>query len=145
MLGTLIKKIWGTRQRILENDLSEIDYLVLDKDSACSIHNHDHKINRFILLTGKVYIKSDLGTYELKHNIPFDVHPPLYHQFIVDEDSTMIEVAYVTEGKIDPDDINRVKQGGKFIEEVIDADFGFTTKTFYTLDQLKLNEWEDDL
>ena len=132
MIGTLIKKVWGSRQRILENDLSEIDYLILEKDSACSIHNHDHKINRFILLSGSVSIKSDLGTYKLLHNVPFDVEPPLYHQFIVHEPSTMIEVAYVREGKIDPDDINRVQQGGRFIDG-----------KFFTLNELKLDEWKD--
>lgn len=127
---SLIKKVWGTRQRLIENEKTEVDLLYLDKDTACSIHSHTNKINRFILIHGNVHIKTDLGTYELRYDEPFDCEPPLKHQFIVYENSIMIEIAYVKDGQIENSDIKRVKQGGKFIDD-----------KFYTLDELKDKNW----
>ena len=126
----LIKKIWGTRQRLLKTQQTEIDLLYLDKNTACSIHKHDSKINRFVLLSGEVRVKTDLGTKKLIVNESFDVEPPYVHQFIVDEDSVMIELAFVKEGQIDDKDIHRQMQGGRFIDG-----------KFYTLEQLKENNW----
>jgi len=121
-----IKKIWGIRQRLLVTDKVEIDYLILDKNRACSIHNHKNKINRFLLIAGDVDIKSDLGTHKLVVDQPFDVEPPTVHQFIANENSIMIELAFVNEGEISANDINRMVQGGKIIDD-----------QFITLDTLR--------
>lgn len=126
-----IKKIWGLRQRILLTDQTEIDLLHLDKDTACSEHTHKKKINRFILLSGDVRIKTDLGTHKLKRYEPFDVEPPLRHQFVVKKESLLLEIAFVNKGKINENDINRFVQGGKFIKG-----------KFYTLNELKDKNWE---
>jgi len=127
---SLIKKIWGTRLRLLKTKQTEIDLLYLEKDSACSIHSHKKKINRFVLIKGKVKIKSDLGTKQLNINEPFDVEPPVVHQFIIEEDSIMIELAFVKNGNIDSNDIDRKIQGGKFIKG-----------KFYTLEELMNKNW----
>jgi len=124
---SVIKKIWGTKHSLLITDQTEIDLLYLDKDSACSIHTHENKINRFVLLMGEVQIRSSLGDYCLEINEPFDVEAGITHQFIVSENSVMIELAYVKEGFIDASDINRFVQGGKFING-----------EFFSLDQLKI-------
>jgi len=129
----ITRKVWGTKYRILETPKTEIDLLYLEKDSACSIHNHASKINRFLLLKGAVTIKSDLGETKLVINQPFDIEPPLVHQFIIHEESTMIEIAFVKKGKISAKDISRVQQGGKFINQ-----------KFQTLDELKINHWIDN-
>ena len=125
-----IKKIWGTRQRILKSDKTEIDLLYLDKDTACSIHNHAEKINRFVLIKGNVTIRTNLGDKQLVINEPFDIEPPLVHQFVVNEDSIMIELAFVKEGKIDENDIDRQKQGGKIINN-----------KFFTMNELTERNW----
>lgn len=127
---SLIKKVWGTRQRLLKTKQTEIDLLYLDKDSACSIHSHKHKINRFVLLKGQITIKSDLGTKNLIINEAFDVEPNIIHQFVIYKDSILIELAFVKNGDIDINDIQRLVQGGKFIKG-----------KFYTLDKLKENNW----
>lgn len=111
------RKIWGTKLRILENNLSEIDLLFLEKNSACSEHTHKRKINRFVLIKGDVDIKTSLGIHKLKINEPFTVRPPMLHQFIVNKNSIMIEIAFVEKGKISPNDIQRFCQGGKFIKK----------------------------
>jgi len=125
-----IKKIWGTRQRILKTDKTEIDLLQLDADTACSIHSHKDKINRFILLEGDVTIRTNLGDKKLIVNEPFDVEPPLVHQFVVSKKSKMIELAFVHEGKIQDSDIDRLKQGGRIIK-----------KKFYTMAELEERNW----
>lgn len=126
------KKIWGTKQSLLKTDQTEIDLLHLDANTACSIHHHSHKINKFLLLQGDVRIKSDLGEVKLKINEPFDVEAGIVHQFVVKENSLLLEMAYVREGKIDPKDIVRKVQGGKFIDG-----------KFYTLDELKEDNWKE--
>ena len=113
-----IKKIWGTRARVLKTDQCEIDILKLDKKTKCSWHNHNQKINRFILIMGDVRVNTSLGSHKLQYLVPFDVEPNLFHEFEVKKDSLMIEIAFVKEGIIDPDDINRLRQGGKFINGV---------------------------
>lgn len=127
---SLIRKVWGLRQRLLTTKQCEIDLLQLEEDSACSIHSHEHKINRFVLIEGSITIKSDLGATELQLNTPFDVEPNCMHQFIINEDSVMVELAFVKDGEIDANDIERIKQGGKFCDGM-----------FLTLDELKENNW----
>jgi len=125
-----IRKVWGIRYRLLESDQVEVDLLYLEKKSACSIHSHKNKINRFVLLSGSVTIKSDIGEIELVINEPFDIEPPRVHQFVILQDSVMIELAFVKDGTIDLNDIDRKQQGGKFIKD-----------KFYTLEQLIENNW----
>ena len=110
-----IHKIWGERRRILLTKDTEIDLLYLTKNSFCSTHNHKEKINRFVVVSGKVRIESEYGKTILTKNESFEVHPPLIHRFFAEEDSIMIELAYVIHGIIDPKDIDRKSQGGKII------------------------------
>ena len=111
-----IFKVWGRRRRILLTDRTEIDLVYLKKNCFCSTHNHLKKINKFVVVSGKVRIKSEYGAIILTKNESFEVRPPLKHRFFALEDSVMIECAYVEKGKIDPDDINRESQGGRVIK-----------------------------
>lgn len=108
-----IFKIWGFRNRILKNDLVEIDHLFIKKNHCCSVHAHKHKSNKFYIISGECKIKTEIGDIILKEKEYFDVHPSLVHQFIALEDTVMIECAYL---KIDENDIDRKKQGGKIID-----------------------------
>jgi len=110
-----IHKIWGERRRILLTDKCEIDLLYLKKDTFCSTHHHKYKINRFVVVKGQVRIETGFGHHTLKENESWDVYPPLIHRFVPLTDAIMIEVAFVEEGKINPDDINRISQGGRII------------------------------
>ena len=113
-----IFKVWGERRRIHLNDKHEIDLLYLKKNSFCSIHSHKNKINRFVVIEGKVDIETEFGSITLMKNDTFTVIPSIKHRFVALEDSTMIEIAFVDIGNIDPDDIERVKLGGKIIDGV---------------------------
>jgi len=110
-----IFKIWGERRRILLTDQTEIDLLYLKKDSFCSTHSHVTKINKFVVIEGKVRIETEFGKKTLIKNQSFEVIPPLVHRFFALEDSVMIELAYVTENYIQPKDIKRLSQGGRVI------------------------------
>jgi len=111
-------KIWGIKQRIHCDYHNEIDLLQLKKNSFCSVHHHKEKINKFILVSGKVAIVSELGTKVLAINETFEVHPPLVHKFQALEDSILIEIAYTNDAIIDSSDIVRQIQGGLIINGV---------------------------
>lgn len=121
-----IFKIWGTRKRILLDDKNEVDLLYLKKDTFCSTHIHQNKNNKFIVISGAVRIESDFGNALLHANDTWTILAPRKHRFVAIEDSVMIEIAYVKEGDIDPEDIERESLGGKIIDGVE-----------YTIGQLK--------
>ena len=125
-----LKKVWGHLHNVFLNEQVKVDTLYLEKDSACSIHFHNEKINRFYLIKGNVSIKTDLGTKELELGEVFDVYPGCTHQFLASEDSILIEVAFVENGTLVESDITRKVQGGKFI-----------AGKFYTLEELKEHNW----
>ena len=111
-----IHKIWGERRRILLTDQTEIDLLYLKAGSFCSTHKHAYKINRFYVVKGRVRIETEFGNRTLKENESWDVCPPLVHRFVPLTDAIMIELAFVKDGKIAPDDIGRISQGGRVIK-----------------------------
>jgi mannose-6-phosphate isomerase-like protein (cupin superfamily) len=110
-----IFKVWGTRKRILLTDTCEIDLLHVFDDSFCSTHSHKYKINKFVVLSGKIRIETEYGYITLKEGDQFEVRPPLKHRFFAEEHTDMIELAYVEKGKINPNDIDRESQGGRVI------------------------------
>jgi len=113
-----IMKIWGERRRILLTDKCEIDLLYLNKDSFCSTHYHLHKINKFIVIKGKVDIETEYDKKTLTKNQSFSVYSGTIHRFISISNATMIEIAYTTKKNIDPEDIERISQGGKIVKGV---------------------------
>lgn len=112
-----IHKIWGERLRLKLDDKNEIDLLYLKKDTFCSTHTHKEKINRFYVISGSVRIDTEFGKIILKKNESWVVRPILKHRFVALVESTMLEFAYVEEGKIDPNDINRESKGGRIIND----------------------------
>ena len=123
-----IIKIWGERRRILLTDISEIDLLYLKRGYFCSTHHHKSKNNLFTVIQGKVKIETEFGNIILKKNESFEVNASLKHRFIALTKAIMIEIAFVTQGKIDENDIIRQTLGGKIINN-----------KEYTINQLKEN------
>ena len=117
-------KVWGERRRILLTKQSEIDLLHVKANSFCSFHYHNEKINRFVVVKGEIQIETEYGNKVLIQGQEFEVHPPLIHRFQAFMDSIVIELAYVNKGKIKPDDIVRLKQGGMFVnsEELTESE-----------------------
>ena len=121
-----IFKIWGERHRVHLDSQHETDLVYLKKDCFCSTHDHNEKSNKFLVIVGKVRIDTEYGSKILFPKDMWTVDAPLKHRFVALEDSIMLEMAFVKEGTINPDDINRISLGGKIIngEE-------------YTIDRLK--------
>ncbi len=111
-----IFKVWGQRNRILLTNQTEIDLLYVKKDCFCSTHKHKGKINKFYIVKGCFEVQTPFGTKVLNKDEDFTVEPPMTHRFKALEDSIVIEMAYVKEGRIDPKDILRLKQGGRLVE-----------------------------
>ena len=125
-------KIWGELKTIFENDKCKIDYLYVRKNTACSIHYHENKVNKFFLISGDIRVVTDFGEKKLIIGESFDVHPNTTHQFRAFKNSFMLEIAFVDKGVLEEDDIIRKIQGGQFIDD-----------KFYTLDELKKNNWKE--
>jgi len=110
-----IYKVWGERRRLLLTDKCEIDLLYLKKNTFCSTHSHKRKINRFVIIEGAVKITTEFGQRILYKTETWTVIPPSKHRFFALEDSVMIELAFVEEGIINLEDIERLSQGGKIV------------------------------
>ncbi len=111
-----IFKIWGERRRLLLTPQTEIDLLNVKKDCFCSTHSHINKINRFVVISGKVKIETDYGNKILYPNGSWTVYPSRTHRFFALEDSVMVELAFTDRKKeISSDDIKRKSQGGRIV------------------------------
>lgn len=130
MHESTIIKIWGVRKRLLILNQAEVDLLYLEKNSRCSWHFHKKKHNYFYNISAKIKIVTELGDKILNKGEHLTVLAGVKHCFEVLESGIMLEVAYVNNGNIDSNDINRQIQGGKFIKG-----------KFYTLDELMKQNW----
>lgn len=106
------EKIWGTDEKIFENDSVEVHILKIKKGYGCSIHNHRLKRNQFYVLDGELKIVHDIGETILNKGESFTILPPNVHQFVAMTDVLAIEIVSV---KMEDcrDDIVRKTQGGK--------------------------------
>lgn len=104
------KKVWGERWLLREDSTHATSYLPLKGKTCCSFHNHRAKFNLFFLIEGHVSIKTEFGETHLYPGQIFTVEPGTKHQFIVHEDSKMIEEMFVS---YDENDIERFQLGSK--------------------------------
>ena len=112
-----IMKVWGIRDRAHLSSQCEIDILTLLPNSNCSIHYHKKKTNKFIVIEGVVYIKTGFGEIKLEKEDRVTVESLLLHQFKTkNKPAILLEISFVTKGKIDNKDIIRKKQGCRNIK-----------------------------
>ncbi len=107
------QKIWGTDEKIFENDSIEVHILKVKKGFGCSVHNHHLKRNQFYVLEGELKIVHGIGETILNKGEAITISPPNVHQFIAMTDVSAIEIVSV---KMEDcrDDIVRETQGGKY-------------------------------
>jgi len=105
-----IHKVWGERWLIRQDSTHATSYLKLKKKTRCSWHCHKAKSNVFVVLSGKVGIKTEYGETILGPGQEFTVRPSEWHEFKVYEDSEMIEEMYV---EYDESDIERKELGSR--------------------------------
>ena len=113
-IGPVQGKIWGTTQCIFRHNNVEMHRIRVDAGGFCSEHRHNHKWNRFFIISGKIKITifRENGQDEtvLTDGQCTDAYPDGYHVFEALEDTDAIEIYWVT---LDPDDIERRTTGGK--------------------------------
>ena len=103
-------KIWGERYLLRQDSTHATSFLDLKRNTCCSWHTHKAKWNLFFLISGNVSIKTEYGETKLGPGQIFTVEPGTQHQFIVHEDSMLIEEMYV---EYDEADIQRETLGSK--------------------------------
>ena len=89
-------KVWGERWLVRRDSTHAISFLKLRKNTRCSWHTHQAKYNLFVVLQGKVGIKTEYGEVVLTEGQEFTTSPGEWHEFRVYEDSEMIEEMYVS-------------------------------------------------
>jgi len=103
-------KCWGERWSVYKDTTLEICVLILQAGFRCSYHYHEHKYNKFVVISGRLSLKTQDGSYSIEAGQEFTVNPLEMHEFQVREPTVVIEVMYV---KYDENDIIRKIEGGK--------------------------------
>ena len=103
-------KIWGERWLIHQDSTHAISYLKIKSDYRCSYHFHKSKHNLFVVIKGKVGIKTEYDEVILLAGQEFTVEPMIWHEFRAYRDSEMIEEMYI---EYDESDIERKQLGSK--------------------------------
>jgi mannose-6-phosphate isomerase-like protein (cupin superfamily) len=107
------KKLWGERWLLRIDSTHATSYLILKAMTRCSWHVHAAKYNLFVVLSGKVGIKTEDGETILGPGEEFTIAPGVFHEFRVYENSEMIEEMYVA---YEESDITRKDIGGSLDE-----------------------------
>lgn len=106
-------KLWGERWLLRIDSTHATSYLILKAKTRCSWHVHAAKYNLFVVLSGKVGIKTEDGETILGPGEEFTVPPGVFHEFRVYESGKMIEEMYVVYKE---EDIRRKDIGGSLDE-----------------------------
>jgi len=115
LVGSSQGKVWGKTQLVFAWNNVEVHLLDTHSGYRCSRHSHEHKWNRFLVLSGavKVTVWRESGTADVSELVTggiTDVPPGVEHMFEVVNCSRMLEFYWV---QLDPDDIHRIDEGGK--------------------------------
>lgn len=142
--GSNQAKFWGNTQCVFCGPHSEVHYLQINNGGYCSEHQHEHKWNRFFLISGRlrviIYREDGQDVTTLKAGQYTDVPPGVYHKFEAEEESTCLEV-YWTDN-LNPADIVRRTTGG--INNEKDNNNSSTTKQPKTSVEIAADsEWEE--
>lgn len=103
-------KVWGERWRIREDSTHSNAILRLKPGYRCSWHFHSAKSNLFVVLHGKIGIRTEEGEAILTEGMSLTVAPGVWHEFRVYEPSEVVEEMYVEYSEAD---IHRKDAGGK--------------------------------
>ena len=115
-------KSWGFKYIVHDSPSCQVHLCCIKKGGYSSWHHHDYRFNRFIVLEGKLRIKTiykitkgrnyTIGDDEESRK--FDVKPGIRHKFIALTDVQLLEVYYTV---CSDKDIIRQDKGGMKYEE----------------------------
>ena len=116
-------KCWGEVQHVFNSPDVGVSVLKVVKGFRCSRHYHQHRANKFLVVSGSITVHTWLeDDHPLKSN-PWSMHilrtgdilsvqARLPHMFVVRESGLVIEVYTPGDGPVDVDDIARFDEGG---------------------------------
>lgn len=109
-------KVWGSRWAIRKDSTHETSVLFLKKGTRCSFHHHQAKYNLFVVLAGKIGIRTQYGEVILTRGQEFTTYPgdEWKHEFRVYEKAVVLEEMYV---QYEASDIIRDDVGGLLKEK----------------------------
>ena len=109
-------KIWGSTSKIFDKNNVQVERMILNSNSFCSKHKHNHKFNMFFVEKGKIKVSVWKKSYNLvdvtvlESNQCTIVPPGEFHQFEVLEENSIVFEFYWTE--TNDNDIERETVGG---------------------------------
>jgi len=109
-------QIWGERWLLRSDSTHATSVLFLKKGTRCSFHYHQAKYNLFVVLEGKIGIRTKYGEVVLTKGQEFTTAPgeEWKHEFRVYEKAVVIEEMFVSYAE---DDIVRQDIGGVIKDE----------------------------
>lgn len=104
-------KCWGERWLIRQDSTHATSVLFLKKNTRCSFHHHQAKYNLFVVLAGKIGIRTQYGEVILTRGQEFTTYPgdEWKHEFRVYEKAVVLEEMFVSYSE---EDIVRSDVGG---------------------------------
>jgi len=118
-------KVWGTTELIASNSMFEFHRLEFKRNSCCSIHTHQTKLNGFFVESGRMMIEvwpqasfngdilGDPDKTFLTAGDYFEVEPGLFHRFTGIESGVAFEIYW---SEYFSEDIMRVTEGTRWEE-----------------------------
>lgn len=116
---TLTDKPWGKSHCVFNNGLFESHVIYVSKGGFCSQHYHEHKYNRFYVISGMLnvieYLNKDDTTKVLENTITleamdfYDIKPGVLHKFHAITDVVACEIYWPFHSN---EDIIRKTTGG---------------------------------
>lgn len=121
-------KVWGETREIAHTQFYSRHELILRPNTYCSLHYHQHRANKFTIISGVVTIIEMYGPMVRKFvldansdNLFYDVPSLVPHMFVVNESGYMVEEYYPDRGgEVDRDDIVRIVEGGMMNSDDLD-------------------------
>lgn len=118
-------KVWGSVQHVFNSPDVAVSVLKVKAGFRCSRHLHVYRINKFVVVSGKIAVHewscvADLedhyGTGQtarmLRPGQEMSVPVGIPHMFEVIEDGIVVEIYTPDGGPVDADDIVRFDEGG---------------------------------
>lgn len=121
-----VHKVWGKTREIINTPYYMKHELHLIEGSYCSLHYHQYRANRFIIISGSITIVEVYGPW-IKHTLlnagdVYSVPSMVVHMFAVNKRGIMYEEYFGDRNNIiNADDIIRIIEGGKIdINQICD-------------------------
>ncbi len=108
-IGPKAGKKWGSTQLLFAYNSVECHRIKVKKGGYCSTHSHEHKWNRFVVISGSLIIRSFINSDDpdvtiLQPGQVTDVPPGIPHRFEANENCEALEFYWVV---LEPLDIDR--------------------------------------